>query len=156
MAGMEAINAIIAIASVALISLLSLILHRRRSGPVTVSAQWPCSDPQSKPQNRFKRVLADNSYTPFAHLKLDGGEISLKGHPYDELITNLLNNPLASSNFFSMSCDCPQMSDSYGWVDTEEKLQSLARLLSEERVFAVDTEQHSLRSFLGFTALMQV
>ncbi|KAM0943790.1 putative ribonuclease D [Dioscorea sansibarensis] len=156
MAGMEAINAIIAIASVALISLLSLILHRRRSGPVTVGAQWPCSDPQSKPQNRFKRVLADNSYTPFAHLKLDGGEISLKAHPYDELITNLLSNPPAPSNFFSMSCYCPQMSDSYGWVDTEEKLQSLARLLSEERVFAVDTEQHSLRSFLGFTALMQV
>lgn len=48
------------------------------------------------------------------------------------------------------------MSDSYVWVDTEEKLESLARLLSEERVFAVDTEHHSLRSFLGFTALMQV
>jgi cobalt/nickel-transporting P-type ATPase D len=51
---------------------------------------------------------------------------------------------------------CPDMSTSYNWVDTEVKLEQLARLLSEERAFAVDTEQHSIRSFLGYTALMQV
>jgi len=27
--------------------------------------------------------------------------------------------------------------------------------LGEEKAFAVDTEQHSVRSFLGYTALMQ-
>ncbi|KAG0478990.1 hypothetical protein HPP92_013709 [Vanilla planifolia] len=34
--------------------------------------------------------------------------------------------------------------------------ESLAATLSKEKVFAVDTEQHSIRSFLGFTALMQI
>jgi cobalt/nickel-transporting P-type ATPase D len=48
------------------------------------------------------------------------------------------------------------MSASYNWVDTEVQLEQLARLLSEERAFAVDTEQHSIRSFLGYTALIQV
>lgn len=48
------------------------------------------------------------------------------------------------------------MSCSYTWVDTEPQLESLAGLLRREKVFAVDTEQHSFRSFLGFTALMQV
>lgn len=42
------------------------------------------------------------------------------------------------------------------WVDTEEGLQRLAAKLEREEEFAVDTEQHSLHSFLGFTALLQV
>lgn len=50
----------------------------------------------------------------------------------------------------------PEMSDSYVWVDSELKLKELADVLSKESVFAVDTEQHSLHSFLGFTALIQV
>lgn len=49
-----------------------------------------------------------------------------------------------------------EMKDSYVWVDTESKLKDLADVLSKESVFAVDTEQHSLHSFLGFTALIQV
>lgn len=48
------------------------------------------------------------------------------------------------------------MSDTYVWVDDESKLKGLVEVLNKERVFAVDTEQHSLRSFLGFTALIQV
>lgn len=48
------------------------------------------------------------------------------------------------------------MSDTYVWIDNESKLKELAQVLSKEKVFAVDTEQHSLRSFLGFTALIQV
>ncbi|KAJ0966169.1 hypothetical protein J5N97_027307 [Dioscorea zingiberensis] len=155
MAAMEAVDAIIAIAAIVLISVIASILHRCRFRTVAVATRWPCSDHQSKPQNGFKRVLADNSFKPFIHIERDGGEISLKAHPHEELITSLLNNPPAPSNF-ATSRDCPEMSDSYGWVGTEEQLESLARLLSEERVFAVDTEQHSLRSFLGFTALMQV
>ena len=50
----------------------------------------------------------------------------------------------------------PEMKNSYVWVDTEFKLKELADVLSKECVFAVDTEQHSLHSFLGFTALIQV
>ncbi|KAJ1404317.1 Ribonuclease H-like superfamily [Sesbania bispinosa] len=38
----------------------------------------------------------------------------------------------------------------------EMQLQELVDVLSKERFFAVDTEQHSLRSFLGFTALVQI
>lgn len=42
------------------------------------------------------------------------------------------------------------------WIETEELLKEMVEVLSKERVFAVDTEQHSFRSFLGFTALIQV
>lgn len=49
-----------------------------------------------------------------------------------------------------------EMNDSYVWVDTEMQLKELVDVLTKERFFAVDTEQHSLRSFLGFTALVQV
>lgn len=55
-----------------------------------------------------------------------------------------------------LGVQCPEMSATYNWVDTEAQLEHLARLLGEERAFAVDTEQHSIRSFLGYTALMQV
>ena len=48
------------------------------------------------------------------------------------------------------------MDNTYIWVETESQLEELVNVLSKERVFAVDTEQHSLRSFLGFTALIQV
>lgn len=51
---------------------------------------------------------------------------------------------------------CPEMSTSYNWVETDAQLEDLARLLDDEKAFAVDTEQHSLRSFLGYTALMQI
>ncbi|MCI19942.1 3'-5' exonuclease domain protein, partial [Trifolium medium] len=47
------------------------------------------------------------------------------------------------------------MNDSYVWVDTEMQLKELVDVLSKERFFGVDTEQHGLRSFLGFTGLVQ-
>ena len=49
-----------------------------------------------------------------------------------------------------------ETSESFIWVETELQLKELTETLSKESVFAVDTEQHSLRSFLGFTALIQV
>lgn len=49
-----------------------------------------------------------------------------------------------------------KMKDAYVWAKNESHLKELADLLANERAFAVDTEQHSLRSYLGFTALMQV
>lgn len=48
------------------------------------------------------------------------------------------------------------LSDAYVWVENESQLEELVDVLNKETVFAVDTEQHSLRSFLGFTALVQV
>ncbi|KAA8524681.1 hypothetical protein F0562_011104 [Nyssa sinensis] len=112
---------------------------------------------EPKPQNKFKRVLADNSYAPFKHLKLSdsNNENSSSSHPYQAEITALLKNPHLEFNFVDGNMDL-KMSDSYVWVETHSQLQELVDVLSKERVFAVDTEQHSLRSFLGFTALIQI
>ena len=76
-------------------------------------------------------------------------------HPFESEIKALLENPELEFEFCNgtMSMD---MSDTYVWIDDESKLKELAQVLSKEKVFAVDTEQHSLRSFLGFTALIQV
>lgn len=76
-------------------------------------------------------------------------------HPCEPEITALLENPQPEFDFLTVDLDS-QMSDSYVWVETKSQLKELANILSKERVFAVDTEQHSLRSFLGFTALIQV
>lgn len=75
-------------------------------------------------------------------------------HPFADEIASLLEHPPLTT--FMTNHEYSDMSNSYVRIDTEHQLDLLARLLSKERVFAVDTEQHSLRSFLGFTALMQV
>ncbi|KAL6657959.1 hypothetical protein ACP70R_005739 [Stipagrostis hirtigluma subsp. patula] len=124
---------------------------------------------EEKPQARFKRVLADNSYSRFKHLRRQGGqaegsggeapptpqESTQKVHPFEEEVSSLLNKPPGFYSFM-LGDKCPEMSTSYNWVDTEAQLEHLARLLADEKAFAVDTEQHSLRSFLGYTALMQI
>lgn len=76
-------------------------------------------------------------------------------HPYESEINVLLENPQLEFGFLRGLYSL-EMSDSYVWVETESQLKELAETLSKEKVFAVDTEQHSLRSFLGFTALIQV
>lgn len=79
----------------------------------------------------------------------------MNSHPYEAEITALLKNPLPEIELGTEIADL-EMKDSYVWVHTEMQLKELVDVLSEERFFAVDTEQHSLRSFLGFTALVQV
>lgn len=75
-------------------------------------------------------------------------------HPYEDEITLLLEKPADLPKFaFNNLTD---LRPSFVWVSTEHQLQSLAEILNKEQGFAVDTEQHSLRSSLGFTALMQV
>ena len=77
-------------------------------------------------------------------------------HTYETEITVLLENPcLDEVEFLRGECSL-EMSGSYAWVETESELKKLAETLAKEKVFGVDTEQHSLRSFLGFTALIQV
>lgn len=76
-------------------------------------------------------------------------------HPYHAEIMALLNNPRLELKNRPDDKDL-KMKDAYVWVETEFRLKELADLLAKERVIAVDTEQHSLRSYLGFTALMQV
>lgn len=82
-------------------------------------------------------------------------EASLNSHPYEAEISALLENAEIEFSFGTETMDL-KISDSYVWVETELQLKELADVLSKQRVFAVDTEQHSLRSFLGFTALIQV
>ncbi|BAT01730.1 Os07g0513100 [Oryza sativa Japonica Group] len=173
-----------AAACLAALAVAALLHRRRRRGRARAPAspgllggrrgrrpRRACEE-EEKPQARFRRVVADNSYSAFKHLRRQGAgpvgsghhgseaqptsqESSQKVHPFEEEITSLLNNPPDFQNF--MPGDrCPEMSTSYNWVETDAQLEDLARLLDDEKAFAVDTEQHSLRSFLGYTALMQI
>lgn len=67
----------------------------------------------------------------------------------------MLKNPRVDYSLFD-EISVAGMSNSHVWVESESQLRELVDILSEEKVFAVDTEQHGLRSFLGFTALVQV
>nr|GEY84136.1 protein RRP6-like 3 isoform X1 [Tanacetum cinerariifolium] len=107
---------------------------------------------EAKCQQMFKRVLANNSYSPFKHFKIHENSTDL--HPYESEIKALLEKPQLDVKFSNGTMG--DMKDAYVWVDDEENLKQLVEVLSNERVFAVDTEQHSLRSFLGFTALVQI
>lgn len=78
-------------------------------------------------------------------------------HPYKEEITELMKSSnVEFMEHFGGNLEDFTMRESYVWVESESQLRELAEVLSKETVFAVDTEQHSLRSFLGFTALVQV
>lgn len=79
----------------------------------------------------------------------------MKEHPFEDEITYLLDHPPTLPKF-TIRNEHRDLSPSYVWVSTEDQLESLAEILKKEQAFAVDTEQHSFRSFLGFTALMQV
>lgn len=152
----EKIKIVVAIASFAVLSIFFTAQYRkRRYRKCTQSSCYLHTEP--KPQYSFKRVLADNSYSAFKHLKLgeSNSEASLNSHPYEAEISALLENAEIEFSFGTETMDL-KISDSYVWVETELQLKELADVLSKQRVFAVDTEQHSLRSFLGFTALIQI
>ncbi|KAL5797871.1 hypothetical protein ACOSQ2_002691 [Xanthoceras sorbifolium] len=147
----DKIKIAITIASLAAISIFFTAQYRRRrKQKCTPSSCYLQTD--QKPQHNFKRVLADNSYSPFKHANY---EKSSSLHPYEVEIKALLENPRPESNFVTNNVDL-KMSDLYVWVETKSQLKELADKLSGERAFAVDTEQHSLRSFLGFTSLIQI
>uniref|UniRef100_A0A1J3HRD2 Exosome complex exonuclease rrp6 n=1 Tax=Noccaea caerulescens TaxID=107243 RepID=A0A1J3HRD2_NOCCA len=157
----EKVKIVITVASVVAVTVLFVAEYRRRrhrrrqTSPI--SSCYLHSE--LKPQFGFKRVLADNSYTGFKHLKFDDVSSSIEKpsncHPYESEINVLLENPQLEFGFLRGEYSL-EMSDSYVWVETESQLKELAETLSKEKVFAVDTEQHSLRSFLGFTALIQI
>lgn len=127
--------------------------RRKRSKPCYLITETP-----QKPQYNFKCVLGDNSYSQFKHLKLHDAPTSeeyVNVHPYKEEIGELLKN--SNVEFVELFDGKMEMADDeYVWVETESQLQELAEVLSKEKVFAVDTEHHSLRSFLGFIALIQI
>ncbi|KAG8642280.1 hypothetical protein MANES_12G066500v8 [Manihot esculenta] len=148
----------VAVASLAAISIFFTRQYRRRGKQKCLTSKcYLHSD--SKPQFAFKRVLADNSFSQFKHLKLpnSNNEMSSNLHPYEREITAFIENPRVEFEFdMYSSIDLKEMNDVYVWVETESQLKELADALSKERFFAVDTEQHSLRCFLGFTALIQI
>ncbi|XVE91748.1 hypothetical protein REPUB_Repub01dG0038000 [Reevesia pubescens] len=162
----EKVKILLTIASVAAISIFfTAQLYRRRCRKQKRRQSGCYLHSEPKPQHSFKRVLADNSYSPFNHFNRQTDSVNEKSssstHPYEVEITVLMENPklqfcnIAAMDDFDVKMDM-EMDDSYVWVVTESQLSQLAQVLSTEPAFAVDTEQHSLRSFLGFTALIQI
>ncbi|KAJ0110469.1 hypothetical protein Patl1_02017 [Pistacia atlantica] len=147
----DRIKIAVTIASLAVISIFFTAQYRRRRKLKCPSSSCYLQT-GPKPQRNFKRVLADNSYSPFKHAK---NEKSSGSHPYEVEITALFENPPPEFKFVTDNVNL-KLSESYVWVESKLQLEELAITLSRETVFAVDTEQHSLRSFLGFTALIQV
>ncbi|XP_015577871.1 protein RRP6-like 3 isoform X1 [Ricinus communis] len=162
----EKIRIAIAIVSLAAISFVFTRQYRNRRRQRQKCSSSSCylhSD--QKPQCSFKRVLADNSFSQFKHLKLHGNKNgfdamsgnSSSSHPYEREISALIENSGIEFGFeINSIVDLKEMKDDYVWVETESQLKELTDELSNQSVFAVDTEQHSLRSFLGFTALVQI
>ncbi|XP_058729635.1 protein RRP6-like 3 isoform X1 [Vicia villosa] len=146
----------IATLAAAIISIVFTV-HRRTRRKRRESLSNSCySHSEPKPQSTFKRVLADNSYTPFKHLSVKASGSNENGsnlHPYEAEITALLSNHQPE---IELGAEKLEMNDSYIWVDTETQLKELVDALSKEMFFGVDTEQHSLHSFLGFTGLVQI
>ncbi|KAL1106754.1 hypothetical protein V6Z11_D04G225300 [Gossypium hirsutum] len=156
----EKMKMLLIIASVAAISIFftAHLFSRRRKQRRSEIRCYLHSEPKS--QLNFKRVLADNSYSPFNHFNRQSDSVKEKPstltHPYEAEITALMEDPQLQFSKIAMDDFDMKMGDSYVWVESELQLSQLARVLSEQTVFAVDTEQHSLRSFLGFTALIQI
>lgn len=125
-----------------------LTSRRRRKSSCYLEAE-------TKPQHSFKRVLVDNSYSSFNHLMCNGSDNGELSHPYEKEIKALVENPQIDFSIFHEHAKI-EMGDSYNWVETESQLQGLVDSLCKEKIIAVDTEQHSLRSFRGFTALIQI
>ncbi|WJX49922.1 hypothetical protein P8452_36297 [Trifolium repens] len=145
------------ITTAAIISIIFTVRRRTRRKQLESSSNSCYSHSEQKPQCAFKRVLADNSYAPFKHLSFNAsGSNAEKGsnlHPFEAEITALLTNHQPE---IELGAKKLEMNDSYVWVDTEMQLKEMVDVLSKERFFGVDTEQHSLRSFLGFTGLVQI
>ncbi|XP_057792686.1 protein RRP6-like 3 isoform X2 [Salvia miltiorrhiza] len=143
---------------------LAISVHLIKQFFANTKCKKPCyliTEP--KPQYKFKRVLADNSYSQFKHLKLHAEDSVIEEeysdlHPYKGEISSLMKN--ANVEILELFEGCEkwslEMGGEYVWVEEEAQLREVAEELSNEKVFAVDTEQHGLRSFLGFTALIQI
>ncbi|KAH9290554.1 hypothetical protein KI387_034671, partial [Taxus chinensis] len=134
---------------------ISILHHRKRKRERNRNDE----SIEEKPQNKFNHILADNSYSPFLHHHHQHGhedaDTAKVSHPYKDRIQFLLEHPSHPLQFGSIS-DPLSLDGPYKWIQERSELEALSELLSQERVFAVDTEQHSLRSFLGFTALIQI
>lgn len=80
-----------------------------------------------------------------------------QGHPYAEVICSLVESPqFAFPKYYSNHKVPPGMGGPFIWVQSKVELEALAVLLNNETEIGVDMEHHSVRSFRGFTALVQV
>ncbi|KAG6557252.1 hypothetical protein Mapa_001179 [Marchantia paleacea] len=158
----QKVVAVSVVSGLAVISLGILYWSQRRqkarAGPAgaAIDASSSAEEQQDeKPQRRFRCVLADNSLSPFVHLRTEeSGEES--PHPYGQRIRALLEQ-LPPAFLLQETYEAPVGTEGqYEWVETTEQLEALAHLLSNVTEFAVDTEQHSYHSFHGFTALVQI
>ncbi|XP_008230060.1 PREDICTED: protein RRP6-like 3 isoform X1 [Prunus mume] len=151
---------VVALASLTALSVFFLARERRRRKQKCPQSRCYLRADHTKPQCGFKRVLADNTYSPFKHLNLLNDpqeDKTWNSHPYEAEVTALIESPRLELQCITVkNVDLKKLSELYVWVETESQLKELVEVLSKEKVFGVDTEQHSLRSFLGFTALVQI
>ena len=119
----------------------------------------------SRPQMEFKDKV-DNSNTLSAprikvkeNAKYPLPDYSLEEnygiHPYEKEIKELEY----SADLFEEKKEILYNdieSTAVNYIETEEELEELAKLLCHETEFAVDLENHNYRSFQGFSCLMQI
>lgn len=79
------------------------------------------------------------------------------GHPYEDVIRGLAENPnLSFANYYSDNVLPPGMEGPCLWVQTRSQLEALVDVLKGEKEIGVDIEHHHVRSFRGFIPLIQV
>eukprot|EP00300_Choanocystis_sp_HF-7_P006919 c14982_g1_i2.p1 GENE.c14982_g1_i2~~c14982_g1_i2.p1 ORF type:complete len:647 (+),score=154.33 c14982_g1_i2:51-1991(+) len=114
-----------------------------------------------RPQLSFLTPV-DNSNSPWIPLKYrqdpSGVQLTESGsypHPHrNEIVSQIYPGrqmQVRVEQMFAPLGECP-----YEYVDTVVKLDALVQLLESVEEVAIDLEHHSLRSFQGFTCLMQL
>jgi len=80
-----------------------------------------------------------------------------EGHPYEDVIRALAEDPKPSlAHYYGGNVMPPGMTGPCVWVQTRSQLEVLVEVLKEEKQIGVDIEHHHVRSFRGFTSLVQV
>ncbi|THG18493.1 hypothetical protein TEA_029832 [Camellia sinensis var. sinensis] len=112
---------------------------------------------EPKPQDAFKRVLADNSFSAFKHLNHNKENLSSE-HPYKAEIEALLKSDRVEFEFVDDGNVDLELSDSYVWIEKESQLQELAssceffwtKISTRREDFLVDTiALHDVMGILG-------
>lgn len=102
-----------------------------------------------------------------------GGDTAYYRNPYEEEIRSALRTAIPKWMFDGKTVACPlrvrakqqrkrkPVADSlettpFVFVDSRHELAAMAEHLAKQTVMAVDLEHHSLRSFQGFSCLMQI
>jgi hypothetical protein len=80
-----------------------------------------------------------------------------EGHPYEDVIRALAEDPKPLFiQYYGEDATPPGMAGPCVWVQTRSQLEALVQVLEEEQEIGVDIEHHHVRSFRGFTSLVQV